>query len=262
MIMNKNIIVYSIVLSALLVSCDNAGTVRNEKQAQRNPRICTEQFDKTREELWALTASIDGIKSYALKRHVWDKLDLNVTFLDGDTVVHRRVMQTARKWEKVCGMRFHFGDHEEADISISFKDTVNDSYIGSESRWHRPSMRLGWLTPESPQEEYDEVVLHEFGHALGMVHEHMVEGVPIIWDSLVVYEYYGGHPNYWSKGLVDSNVFMRYSKKLLNGTKFDSNSIMIYWIDETWTKNDFSVLPKRKISKEDAKLMGSLYKRK
>ncbi|WP_437321271.1 matrixin family metalloprotease [Sorangium sp. So ce385] len=33
-------------------------------------------------------------------------------------------------------------------------------------------MNFGWLTLESTQADVESVVLHEFGHALGLIHEH------------------------------------------------------------------------------------------
>ena len=33
-------------------------------------------------------------------------------------------------------------------------------------------MNYGWIDADSPEEELRSVVLHEFGHALGLIHEH------------------------------------------------------------------------------------------
>ena len=33
-------------------------------------------------------------------------------------------------------------------------------------------MNYGWLEPDTSTREYQRVVRHEFGHALGMIHEH------------------------------------------------------------------------------------------
>ena len=44
-------------------------------------------------------------------------------------------------------------------------------------------MNYGWLTPESAQDEVRRVVLHEFGHALGLIHEHQnPKGGGIEWN--------------------------------------------------------------------------------
>ena len=40
----------------------------------------------------------------------------------------------------------------------------------------QPTVNFGWLRHDSPYEEIRRVVLHEFGHVLGLVHEHQIPG--------------------------------------------------------------------------------------
>ncbi len=48
---------------------------------------------------------------------------------------------------------------------------------------------MGWLEPDTPNDEYRRVVLHEFGHALGGIHEHQSPASGVIpWDKPKVYE--------------------------------------------------------------------------
>ena len=62
-----------------------------------------------------------------------------------------------------------------AEIRVSFyaddgswsavgHDALNQSYFPP----HQPTMKDGWLRDDTDDEEYQRVVLHEFGHALGM----------------------------------------------------------------------------------------------
>jgi hypothetical protein len=73
-----------------------------------------------------------------------------------------------------------------------------------------PTMNFGWLTPESDDDEFSRVVTHEFGHALGAVHEHQNPAAEIPWDKPKVYDYYAGAPNFWTKEQVEINLFQRY----------------------------------------------------
>ena len=88
----------------------------------------------------------------------------------------------------------------DAQIRISFKEEGSWSYLGKDALQiaaGKPTMNYGWLTPDSQDQEYSRVVLHEFGHALGAIHEHQAPGVTIPWDKTAVYAYYALQG--WSK---------------------------------------------------------------
>jgi hypothetical protein len=72
-------------------------------------------------------------------------------------------------------------------------------------------------------------IVHEFGHALGMVHEHQTPfGNPLVWDDAAVYSAFGGPPNNWSRLDIQSNILSVYSGVGMNGSNFDPLSIMKY----------------------------------
>ena len=100
-------------------------------------------------------------------------------------------------------------------------------------------MNLGWLTSETREDEYHRVVLHEFGHALGCIHEHQHPQGGIPWDKAAVYRFYSGPPNNWNQEQVDRNIFQRYDKSQTQYSKFDPKSIMLYAIPNTLTTGDF-----------------------
>ena len=64
-------------------------------------------------------------------------------------------------------------------------------------------MNYGWLEPDTELREYQRVVRHEFGHALGMIHEHQNPAAQgqIPWDKPKVYAYYAQQG--WNKDDVD-----------------------------------------------------------
>ncbi|GAB3930325.1 M12 family metallopeptidase [Larkinella terrae] len=190
----------------------------------------------------------------------WRKKVLNVQFLDGDLAVINKVIEVAKTWEKYCSIRFNFSQNLDPDISISFKYSGSWSDIGSFSKNNRPSMNLGWLTVDTPNEEYNRVVLHEFGHALGFIHEHQnPNNNPIEWNEPEVYRIYSSFPNNWKIKEIYENIILRYDHKSINGTAFDPKSIMIYGIEKELTSNNFSVDWNTKLSENDILFVKKAY---
>ena len=70
-------------------------------------------------------------------------------------------------------------------------------------------------------------MLHEFGHALGAIHEHSNPRNGIKWNKPAVYAYYAETQG-WTKAEVDAQVLERYSLSILNASTYDPKSIMHY----------------------------------
>lgn len=195
----------------------------------------------------------------ALKDYYWPSKDLKVMFLDGNPIVQDKVKASAKKWESHCSIRFNFGTFPDPDITISFLYKGSWSYIGTYSKQNSPSMNFGWLISSTPDVEYDRVVLHEFGHALGFIHEHQNPNGNIPWDVAKVYDYYKQPPNNWDKPKVDTNIFHKYAFNQVNATVFDPKSIMLYAIPASLTTNGFSTTSNSELSVLDKTLVGSIY---
>lgn len=73
-------------------------------------------------------------------------------------------------------------------------------------------------------------ILHEFGHILGMIHEHQNPfGIPFHWNKEEIIKIFSGAPNYWDQETITENFFIEYEDVgVYNGSKFDPNSIMKY----------------------------------
>ncbi len=187
---------------------------------------------------------------------------LRVGFLDGDPGVQAKVAEVARAWMQFANITFEFVDQPPADIRISFQDEGSWSYLGTDALGiaaGQPTMNYGWLTPDSEDEEYQRVVLHEFGHALACIHEHQNPDVEIPWDKEAVYRYYANPPNNWSRADVDHNLFEVYSRDSTQFSEFDRSSIMLYPVPEAHTIGTFSVGWNRQLSQTDKDFITSVY---
>jgi hypothetical protein len=175
------------------------------------------------------------------KRAKWDTNIVNVAFLDGDPSVHERVKPVAKEWcgKDMANIRFIFvKDPKDADIRISFRYAGSWSVLGKTAREILPkteaTMNYGWLTPKSTDDELRRVVLHEFGHALGLIHEHQNPGGTIPWNKPQVIRDLSGPPNNWNATTIEHNMFEVYDKSQTQFTDVDPTSIMMYPIPRNW----------------------------
>jgi hypothetical protein len=109
------------------------------------------------------------------------------------------------------------------------------------------------------EEEFARSILHQFGHALGMVHEHQSPASNIPWDEEKVYNYYRAHYN-WNRKAVYSNILRQYDVTEANSIEFDPDSIMMYEIPGHLTKNHLTVGGQNcKLSEKDKLLIAKWY---
>jgi hypothetical protein len=155
---------------------------------------------------------------------------LRIAFLEGERVVQERVATIAQEWTRYANLKFAFGNDPDAEIRITFNPNIGSwSYLGTDSTLPglrgRASMNLGWLHAGASATEYRRVVLHEFGHALGLIHEHLSPAASIPWDVAAVMRFYR-QTNGWSDEYIRSNVLDPLVVD--RNTPFDPRSIMLY----------------------------------
>ncbi|MDQ6681619.1 MAG: M12 family metallopeptidase [Pseudomonadota bacterium] len=163
---------------------------------------------------------------------------LRCRFLDGSPKMQKKVRSLAKEWEKNANVKLKFVTTGAAEIRISFyadegswsavgRDALNAAYFPA----HQPTMNFGWVRDDSDPVEDRAVVLHEFGHALGCIHEHQAPTFTRKWNEAAVMKYFSGKPNYWDKESIRQNVLQKYSATGIEATEFDPKSIMLYSFD-------------------------------
>ena len=191
-----------------------------------------------------------------LKEGMWQAGDqITIRFLDGAADLQRRVEAVAREWLEVANLDFDVRDAGPTDIRISFAAGPGSwSYIGTACRTipePDATMNYGWLTPASDEAELRRVVLHEFGHAIGLIHEHQNPKGGVHWNKDAVRHDLSGPPNNWNDATIETNMFAFYGPDAVLATQTDSSSIMMYPIPRAWTLDGFSAGLNGELSPED-----------
>lgn len=196
-----------------------------------------------------------------------DGSTLKCRFLDGSSTMKKKVEAVAHEWQKFSKIKFKFVASGVAEIRISFyadagswsavgRDALNQSYFPL----NQPTMNYGWLRDDTEDAEYSRVVLHEFGHALGCIHEHQAPKFDRIWNKQAVMKYFQGPPNYWSPADIQSNVLEKYSPAGMSFTQYDPMSIMLYAFDgRLFSDGKGPTNTNTKVSPTDIKMMKSMY---
>jgi len=192
---------------------------------------------------------------------------LRICFLDGDPTVQEQVVATAQTWTQYANLKFNFltKSDPEAHIRISFlrrgswsavgRDALNRAVYGAGA----PTMNYGWLKPASPADDYY-VVLHEFGHALGLIHEHQSPASGIQWQRSAVIADLSGPPNSWPVPYIEANVLNKYGAGTITQfTAFDPQSIMVYAIPSKWTVGDAAYPINKVLSASDIDFIRRCY---
>jgi Astacin (Peptidase family M12A) len=187
--------------------------------------------------------SADGVQHVARMAVVFSKRwpvgsTVRCRFLDGSTKMKKKVRTHAVEWQKHANVKLKFVTKGEAEIRISFyadagswsavgRDALNTAYFPL----HQPTMNYGWVRDDSDPIQDRAVVLHEFGHALGCIHEHQTPTFNRKWNEAEVLRYFRGPPNFWDDDAIRHNVLGKYSPKGIRATQFDPKSIMLYAFD-------------------------------
>ena len=126
-------------------------------------------------------------------------------------------------------------DPNQANVRVSFDPNGGAwSLVGTdhldEKDPKKPTINLGWFDVPT--------TIHEFGHMIGMIHEHQnPKGENIKWNEAKVVEWAKSTQG-WSEKITKENIMNKYNKNSINGSNFDPLSIMLYFFSPDLTTNN------------------------
>ncbi|MDH1632580.1 hypothetical protein [Pseudomonas mosselii] len=183
----------------------------------------------------------------------------------------KSIFDTACQWLKYANLKFELLDNdvEEAEIRIQtdVQEGVNFSFLGNQALdVDGATMALGVRLSDPLFESF---VLHEFGHALGMEHEHQHPQANIPWDLDAVRERLAAvladeanSPDDL-EDLIEKDLANQFLPLPDNGDllilPYDKQSIMHYRIRQKLTSHAFKRSHNLKISKKDKRFMRLVY---
>jgi len=172
---------------------------------------------------------------------------LRVRFMAGTPAEKAVAREQAAWWAQVANLKLNFNDAPDAEIRITFDPGDGAwSYVGTDCRGiptNEPTMNLGFLDGGT--------AAHEFGHAIGLAHEHQNPAGGIQWNEQVVITELAKSPNFWDETTARHNVLRKYAAAQINGTAFDRDSIMLYFFPASWTLNGIGTKANEIVSRID-----------
>ena len=188
---------------------------------------------------------------------------ITIRFLGGAAALQERVKAVAKTWTDLANLKFLWTTKAPTDIRIAFLPGKGSwSYLGTQCRHieePKPTMNYGWLTPDSSDDEVRRVVLHEFGHAVGLIHEHQSPSSGgIKWNVPAVVKDLSSPPNKWDLDTIKTNMFKKY-EDVIATPAVDSLSIMMYPIPKAWTLDGTQAGLNAKLSDKDIEFIKKQY---
>jgi hypothetical protein len=253
-----------------------------------HPSCIASTLPATRAQTRLIPAEIKGtallqVRGVVVRSLTWKRGGtIKVCFHAGTRKAQERVISIAREWMQYANVVLDFeeggaprvckGDNP-ADIKVAFEDNKGWwSVPGTTSRGQDPSMNLQFYGVDTPMLEDGQpaaeapvraTILHEFGHALGLLHEHQSPNANCDAEIDWAAAYKVGTDMGWDRGQVDRNFRQLASSTSLNATKVDRKSIMHYSLPPTLFKRGKQsacfVAENIELSEQDRKFIASIY---
>ncbi|KAK6980756.1 hypothetical protein R3P38DRAFT_3466091 [Favolaschia claudopus] len=199
---------------------------------------------------------------------LWDAgSTVTYSFLGGTVNQQAKVDKVVLEWLPYANLNFQ-RVNQGGTIRIAFDASSGSwSWVGTLNRGipsYDTTMNLGWISNDTNITADDRaVILHEFGHALGLLHEHQspARGGTLHLDENAVYAYYAMTQG-WNKAMIKSQIIDVYdTNDVSNYSTLDMKSIMMYFMPADMDKERIEIKPNYVLSDLDKAYMVINYPR-
>ncbi|CAK5268975.1 unnamed protein product [Mycena citricolor] len=222
----------------------------------------------------AIVGAVGGVPSVTGAEAVVGKLDqlwdsgatITYSYLNGTPAQQAKVDGAILEWFPYANITFQRA--LAGILRISFNTQQGSwSYVGLEALEvpkNQPTLNLGWVSDsaQTTQEERG-LILHEFGHVLGLMHEHQspAHGGAVTLDANAVHAHFASSLG-WSADMTKTQVVDHYSTtSVSNFPAVDPSSIMAYFLPPALNEQRVQIPANVSLSESDKAYMVLAYPR-
>ena len=247
-----------------MTNCQKDAPLQTKEEAVRLDTYAGENEDVPHICIDQVSADAPGgiePRGFAMKDKLWrNGQTIRVKFLNGSSFVRNKVQQYAIRWERYANINFDFVSSGDAEIRITFNTGGSWSKLGTDALHYEQdeaTMNFGWFNENTSEASFRRTTIHEFGHALGIKHEHQNPTVGINWNKEQVYADMAEQG--WSRSKTDYNIFRKYGTDNTEYCRHDPASLMNYSVPSSWTTDGFTIPWNSELSAGDKKFVSLLY---
>lgn len=190
---------------------------------------------------------------------------ITIRFLDGDEDLRAFTREYAAEWLEYANLKFMWVESGyDAMVRISFAGSSSWSYIGTDVLLigsDYPTMNIDTVRMRASlrgnERDARYLVLHEFGHTLGLQHEQHHPLADIPWNRDEMYRYHMNEIG-WTRAEVDRTYFLQWPVTAPH-TAYDAKSIMHYPVERRFTIGKYEAAINQDLSEHDKEFAQRAY---
>lgn len=194
---------------------------------------------------------------------------LTIKFMEGvSELIRKKIRPHINKWRAHVNLDIKYvKDYENAEVRIeviSNKNVPSKTFTGTDAKHFQKNqnmstMLLTGISNNTPQDIVAFTVLHEFGHALGLVHAHQEPDAKIPWKKAdIVYRYFREKFS-MSDIETDMNYLNTYSRDNLVTNGYTPYSVMHSYIPAELVTDHKERLANSQLSSKDIAIVKQIY---